>query len=517
MQETLEKTPLLKDHKSKEYTFSLWEKYTSCRWQVGIIAGLAMSCSILLRLNMTMVVVCMAAGNLTVTVVQNGTDVTIRDPYLDNYVYWDSAMEGLLISGYYIGQVFTSLLFGTLSGRISGKKFILFLTSVLIVTSFVTPALTFVNPYLVLVTRILIGIATGGLEPCGTQLLSNWAPLPERAQMMSITEQANSIGGIGNFLLSGFICNIPVLGGWPFIFYIFGGMNVIAMTLWIFLVYDKPEQHPWIKPKEAEYINRHRTKSHGKKLKVPWLKMLTSAPVWACVLGYLTSGTLFMVMAVCLPLYIEQVLKFDVGTNGLVSALAFVGRFIGALVFGYLSDWVFTKGWLTLKTIRKTCHVFGTIGSVPIIIGISFLRQEDQVLAVVLITFYWFVLTCMNCGFRVNPADIAPRFAGVISGMCVFLNSAVSLFVPLLVTAVTPNGTADEWQSVFYGCVGVSVTGAVTFVVFASAEEQEWAKDPEENKDMVIKVTGNNNNTFDDHLSLSTEFKSLHQGKNTYS
>ncbi|XP_069110831.1 sodium-dependent phosphate transport protein 1-like [Argopecten irradians] len=189
--ESLEETPLLEEKKKDGYKFSLWEKYTSCRWQVGATAAFTMSCSILLRLNMTMVVVCMAPGNLTVTVVQNGSEFSIRDPYLDNYVYWDSTMEGLLISGYYFGQVFTSLIFGTLSGRVSSKNFILFLTSVLIITSCVTPAITFVDPYLVLAARIVIGIATGGLEPCGTQLLSNWAPLPERSQMMSITEQGN--------------------------------------------------------------------------------------------------------------------------------------------------------------------------------------------------------------------------------------------------------------------------------------------------------------------------------------
>ncbi|XP_060073439.1 uncharacterized transporter slc-17.2-like [Ylistrum balloti] len=505
MSKSTEQTPLLKDDKSKEYKFTLLEKYTSCRWQVGIIAALAMSCSILLRLNMSMVVVCMKPGNLTITVEQNGTNVTYRDPYLDNYVYWDSTMEGLLISGYYMGQVFTSLIFGNLTGRISGKKLILFLTFIMIVTSFVTPALTFVSPWVVLATRVVIGIATGGLEPCGTQLLSNWAPLPERAQMMSITEQANSIGGIGNFLLSGFICNIPVLGGWPFVYYIYGGVNVVAMTLWVFLVYDKPNLHPWIKPSESEYINSHRTKSHGKPLKVPWLKMLTSGPVWACVIGYVTSGIMFMVMAVCLPLYIEQVLKFDVATNGLVSALAFVGRFLGALVFGRLSDLFFTKRWLSLTAIRKTCHVCGLMGSVPIIIWISFLGENDRVLAVILMTLYWFTLTCMNSGFRVNPADIAPRFAGVINGMCIFLNSVFSLFVPLLVAAATPNGTSDEWQIVFYGCVGVSVVGAVLFFVLASAEEQEWAKDPEQNRDVMIKVTGNNNNAIDFDSRLSVE------------
>lgn len=78
----------------------------------------------------------------------------------DNYVEWDSSMAGLLISGYYIGQVFTSLLFGSMSGRLSGKRVVLYLTSIITVTSVLTPAVTFTSPYVVLTTRIIIGIAT---------------------------------------------------------------------------------------------------------------------------------------------------------------------------------------------------------------------------------------------------------------------------------------------------------------------------------------------------------------------
>ncbi|OWF37693.1 uncharacterized transporter slc-17.2-like [Mizuhopecten yessoensis] len=497
-----ENQSLLHDEPTQKYGITLMEKLTSCRWHVGFVICLQMSCSMMLRMNMTMVVVCMNPGNMTTTVVQNGSNVTIRDEYLDNYVSWDNTMEGLLISGYYIGLSITSFAFGTLTGKVSVKALITGLTLLIVVTSVLTPVLTFTSPYAVLATRIAIGMAAGGVEPGATQLLSNWAPLPERAQMMVVVESANSIGGILNFLLSGLICSIPVLGGWPFIFYIFGGLNLLALVVWGFVAYDKPSMHPRITPKELEFIENHRIKTRADtKTHIPWLEMMTSSAFWGCVLGFITSGILFMIMAICLPLYIEQVLKFDATLNGVISAIVFVGRLAGAVFFGYLADFVYSKGRLSICNLRKLFQTTGLLGSVPLVIWISFLRESDKLLAIVLITLYWFILSAMNSGFRVNPADIAPRFAGLINGISINLTAVLSAIAPLIVAAVTPNGTAEEWQNVFYSVVGVSVVGAVVFVVLAKGDEQEWAKDPDLVTEEAIRESNKDKAVSKPHLN----------------
>ncbi|XP_060073438.1 uncharacterized transporter slc-17.2-like [Ylistrum balloti] len=494
---------------TQEHAITWKEKITSCRWLVGVVVCIQMSCSMTLRMNMSMVVVCMNPPNMTVTLVLNGTNITKRDEYLDNYVEWDSNTEGLLIAGYYIGLFITSMAFGALTDKVNVKAMMIGLTLVMVVTSLLTPVLTFVSPYLVLATRIILGISAGGLEPGATQILSNWAPLPERAQMMVLIETANSIGAILNFLLSGLICSIPVLGGWPFIYYIFGGVNLLAIVQWTLVIYDKPSMHPRITRKELDFIENHKEKKNL-TLPIPWLKMMTSPAFWGCVLGFITSGVIFMIMAICLPLYIEQVLKFDATVNGAVSALVFVGRLAGAVVFGHLADFVYSKGRLSICQLRKLFQVTGLLGSVPIVIWIGFLRQNDRLLAVVLMILYWFIVSAMNSGFRVNPADIAPRFAGLINGISITLTAVLSAIAPLIVAAITPNGTAEEWQLVFYGVVGVSVIGSVVFVILVSGDEQEWAKDPTMVSDIAITVSDNDmkNGLYSESTPLLHDSKS---------
>ncbi|XP_033764338.1 sialin-like isoform X3 [Pecten maximus] len=234
----------------------------------------------------------------------------------------------------------------------------------------------------------------------------------------------------------------------------------------------------------------------SKTLTIPWVRLITSKAVWGCVLGFLTYGLLFISLAICLPLYFEQVLELDPTLNGFVSALPFVGRIFGAILFGYISDWIFSRKWLSITNLRKVFQVTGLVGAAPFLIWITYLGKDDAVLAVILMVVYWFILTAMNSGFRVNFADIAPRFAGLLNGICMCLNGFISVFVPILVTAITPNGTAEEWQVVFYGCVGVSVMGAVVFVLLASGEEQEWAKDTEAISDVEVMVTSNNSKVY---------------------
>jgi ACS family sodium-dependent inorganic phosphate cotransporter-like MFS transporter 5 len=64
----------------------------------------------------------------------------------------------------------------------------------------------------------------------------------------------SNFGMIISFPLSGYLCSLKFLGGWPLSFYIFGGLAVVWFVAWIFLVYDTPATHPRISFEEKNYI-----------------------------------------------------------------------------------------------------------------------------------------------------------------------------------------------------------------------------------------------------------------------
>jgi hypothetical protein len=72
-------------------------------------------------------------------------------------------------------------------------------------------------------------------------------------QFMLCVAGAN-FGTIISMPLSGYLCSLEFLGGWPLSFYIFGGLGVVWFVVWLFLVYDTPALHPYISIQEQNYI-----------------------------------------------------------------------------------------------------------------------------------------------------------------------------------------------------------------------------------------------------------------------
>ncbi|XP_069117339.1 sialin-like [Argopecten irradians] len=465
------------------------EKITSLRWQVALMCCLIASLTITIRQCMSMAIVCMGGQTFEplTNVSQQNDSFFSSSPVIDKYmVRWNPETQGLVLSSYYYTFPITPLIGGFLAGRFSGKYTIFIQVIVMCGASIVIPFIAFLNPIYVMIARAVVGLASGGLMPSTVQLLSKWAPRSERSRMLSIVNSGQSIGNILTFMLSGFICSIPLQNGWPFIFYIFTSLNFLSIFLWLFVVYDSPEVHPRATAREVAYILKERRSSAAKMPSPPWLRLIRSPPFWALLIAHMTHLYIFTVIGTFLPLYMEDVLKFDPTSNGLLSSLPFIGRFIGALSVGFLADKCTEKKWCSVGTTRKVLQSVGMIGSAPFLIGLSYITMERRTLAVVLLVCYWTTQSTTNAAFRVNHLDIAPVYAGVVNGITLTCASLAALVAPVITAAITVNGTREEWQIVFFICVGLGVFGAIVFCVFGSGEEQEWAKDPNLNVDIDI-------------------------------
>ncbi|XP_056001235.1 sialin-like [Ostrea edulis] len=472
------------------------EKYTSCRWLMAFSCLIMVTCSVLLQQCMSMAVVCIesnydAGFNFDIGNYSN-TNVTINSTTQRGLwnIVWDSEMEGLILQSSFYTYPITPLIGGYLSGRFSGKKVVIVMTLCLVLLSAVLPIAATANPYTVVVLRCCIGLSAGGLQPSMTAIVSKWVPVSERAQIVAVANAGTMIGSILSFSLSGFICMIPIHNGWPFIFYVFCTVNFLSLLLWVCVVYDRPDDHPRITWKERAIINYKRRDSTLEKMpSPPWIKIMTSGPFWGVMIAHMSHAFLFTTIGTFLPLYMSDVLKFEIATNGLLSSLPFIGRFVAAIASGMLADKLMIKEYLSVTATRKIFHASGMVFSTPFLIWMSYMEQSERTTAVILLVTYSTVQSLNNSGFRVNHIDIAPRFAGVLNGMTSSMASAAALLSPIVTSELTKNGTREEWQTVFFICTGVGLTGAMAFVVLGSGVEQEWAKDPNLNVEIDVYTT----------------------------
>ncbi|XP_049799098.1 sialin-like [Schistocerca nitens] len=454
------------------------------RYIVAILAFFGLCVQYTLKVNLSVAIVAMVKTN---TSSDSGDDGTIdacpatesnagdgNTTQTTGDFDWDAQTQAEVLASYYYGYVATQLLGGFL-GEKYGARYIcgpgLFIAGLLTVVS---PWTAYVNTYFFMVVRALEGAASGVVVPSLQSLVSKWFPPEERTRLSGVIFSALNLGSVLSMGLSGILA---AAGGWPLVFYFFGALAVVWFIPWIFLIYDSPDKHPRISEEEKEYI----LSSLGEELNakkvappVPWLQLLTSVPVWTAIIFHTgTAWTMFTLLSE-MPTYLKTVLHFDIAQSGLLSALPYVFCWVFGSVFGWLSQWIRGKGYLSHLAAYRVFNAVAAIGPAVAFIIITFVGCNSSVIVVLLI-----ITTTTNSalygGSYLNHMDLARNFAGTISGLLHTVVTSCGIFAPLAVGAlINENPSLTQWNIVFYIAAGISAGTYVLYFALGSVKEQSW-------------------------------------------
>lgn len=98
-----------------------------------------------------------------------------------------------------------------------------------------------------------------------------------------------------------------------------------------------------------------------KNTRIPWIPMLTSIPLWALVAAQIGHDWGFFTMVTDLPIYMNDVLKYKIGTTGFLSSVPYVVMWIVSMSSGWLCDWLVDRNYISISFARK---MFTSIGKV---------------------------------------------------------------------------------------------------------------------------------------------------------
>ncbi|XP_067649835.1 sialin-like [Haliotis asinina] len=466
----------------KSQTF--FEKYGSCRWVIAYLTCMARLSQTALRQFIGMSVVCMQDGN-TSLVGNQSLNGTMGTKFAENSLTdfkiaefdWSSEFEGLILTSYTIGFIFTPVVGGYLAGKFGSKMVIAMSVLIGSLATILTPVAARWNADAMVGLRIVVGFFMGTVDPAIQGLWAKWAPKYEKSQLTTTSFSGVAIAGILTFFISGFLCDIDLDNGWPFTFYVFGGYAFFVLIPWIFAVYDTPDSHPRISEKERSIIYSGNTSNQMKKMpNPPWLKIFTSPPFWSIIIAHISYSWVTSWVMAYLPTYMKEVLDYDIEENGMLASMPFVGRFISGLLCGFASDWLLQRHIFSTATIRKIFQFTGNFVCAACTITIGFLDKDQRTIAVVLLVVGLSFQNFTSVAFRINHLDIAPRYASVLMGITMTCAFAAALSAPLITAAIVKEHTRQEWQIVFFLVAGLNIVGGLVFVVFAKGEEQEWAK-----------------------------------------
>jgi ACS family sodium-dependent inorganic phosphate cotransporter-like MFS transporter 5 len=493
--------------------------YKSCRLLIAFISLWGYTFFYILRVDLSMAIVCMvkdssaSAINTTwntsavelstfalPTLTTQTDDGSKSDCLADENggssytgeLEWSKELRGYMLSSFFYGYLVTQVPGGWLAKRFGGKHVFgigLFITSV---ATLLVPVAARVSSTLVIVLRVIMGAACGVGIPATHHLYAQWFPPFERSRLASFSYAGTYLGTIVALFFSGLLCNVSWSGGWPLIFYIFGGLTLVWLLFWQFFVYNSPSIHPRIDPREREYIidSIGLSTAHHEETKktVPWKSIAISLPVWAINVTHTTNNWANYTMLTSMPMYVKEVLKFDVEQNGAISSAPQVAGFLGAIIASVVADYLIGHKILSITVTRKLFQCLSSAIPAVLIVATGFMDCSLRYVAVALISIGQFVNGLSRSGYNINHIDLSPRHAGILFGISNTFATIPGMIAPSVVGILTPDGTREQWLNVFFVSGALYVFSTIFYAIFGSGDLQPWALTEREKQKIEMSV-----------------------------
>ncbi|KAI4346899.1 hypothetical protein L6164_007762 [Bauhinia variegata] len=374
----------------------------------------------------------------------------------------NQSSKGAILSTFYYGYACSQVPGGWAAQKIGGRKVLLL--SFLLWS--LTCALVPLDPNRVIVlviARLLVGVAQGFIFPSIHTVLAQWVPPHERSRSVSLTTSGMYLGAALGMLL---LPSLVKLRGPQSVFVAEAALGVTWSLLWLKYASDPPRsEHPkaaasgfgesLLPIKGSQKMKVESGRLPGKTAKIPWKKIVTSLPVWAIVINNFTFHYALYVLMNWLPTYFELGLQLSLQEMGSSKMMPYLNMFIFSNIGGVVADYLITKRIMSVTKTRKFLNTIGFVVASLALIVIPIFRTSGGAIFCSSVALGFLALG--RAGFAVNHMDIAPRYAGIVMGVS---NTAgtlagivgVDLTGKLLEAAKTANSdlsSPESWRAVF--------------------------------------------------------------------
>lgn len=391
------------------------------------------------------------------------------DPIYD----WSPDIQGVILSALNYGSFLASIPCGFVAGLFAAKRLIGIALCVSSVTNFLFPHAADAGAAVLIVLRVVQGMAQTIVMTSQYEIWLKWAPPRERNQLVLLSVSGFALGASSVLLAGGFLCETL---GWPFVFYISGGIGCACACLWFPLVYDDPEHHPSISAQERDYI----VCSLALQERVPYQSlplraMLKSLPLWSILVSHFSVHWSMFVMLAYLPTYLHSVLTVSLRDSGLLSALMMGAIFVCTILEGLLADVLLARKLLSLLVIRRLFTAIGVLFSSLFSVLLSWVSDSLGV-SITFLVLSSVANSFCQVGSLINFMDIAPRYSGFLKGLSQVFTNLTGVIAPTVSGFFISQDTESGWRNIFFLSAAINVLGLVFFLVLSQADEQDWAK-----------------------------------------
>jgi MFS transporter, ACS family, glucarate transporter len=387
-------------------------------------------------------------------------NISIAGSFIQREFHLDNIQLGWVFSSFVLGYALFQAPGGRLADRFGPRKILAIAT----VWWAVFTALVAMVPAgipgvlgVLLAARFLLGVGEAMVFPASNRLVAGWIPSHERGLANGLIFAGV---GAGAGITPPLITFILTHYGWRWSFWICALIGLAAGLVWYLIARDRPEEHPWVKPAEAEYI-RHgmpkaTTPDRGEAL--PWRVILGSRDLWALTVSYFAFGYVSYIFFTWFFIYLNRVRGLDLKASAIFGMLPFLAMATFSPLGGYLSD------SLTRHYGKRVGRCFVSAVSMAVAAGFivcAMLAKDARVASIVLAGGAG-ALYLSTSSFWSVTADIAGRSAGSASGV---MNMGNQIGGTLTASLTPVLAAAFGWPSSFLVAAALCVMGALAWLL----------------------------------------------------
>ena len=391
-------------------------------------------------------------------------------------------IEGRLLSAFYWGYAVSQTPLGILAQR-KNAKHLLMLAVLVWSASNAGIALVGNSPEAVpaiFALRVLVGMAEAANYPCQMQLLSVWAPYKERGRFWSFAATGEALGtivalGVGPALVHA--------NGWRSIFFACAASGGVWALLFGLLAASHPEKHRGISATELAHIQASRP-PRPPPVFTPYWRILTNRPFLATIVTHCAYNWGYYIGLSWVSSFFNSKYDADLAQLGLLSIAPFIVILIATSLSGIMADGLENGCGASATCARKVVNSIGMVGGA---LGFALLaivcgppgrlpRSQAYVGAGCLSVAIGLGGFAVGAGYWANFVDLSPRHSQVLLAIS---NSFASVpgILGVSLTGSLLSSTGDDWRIIFLIAGAVEFGGALTFIAFAEAAEQQFDDD----------------------------------------
>jgi ACS family D-galactonate transporter-like MFS transporter len=317
----------------------------------------------------------------------------------------------------------------------------------------------------ILACRMCVGLFESPVIPTNMRCVSVWFPERERGQAIGwyTATQSVAVGPMAPLLSW-----ILVLWGWRCVFYVTGGLGVVAAILW-YRFYRDPSESSLVSPEELNLIRNGGglvdSGSAANHRPFSWRdfrQLFRERQLVGMFIGQYAVMTTLYFFLTWFPTYLIKDKGLTILQSGYYAIVPFVLAVLGALGAGRWSDWMIARG-ASRDLARKAPIIVGFLLA-STAIGANYTNDIRLVISLLGLAFFGQAMASAVTGALFT--DIAPKGAvGLAGGLLTFFANLGSALSPLIVGLMVERSGGFGLGLVYISVVSAVGAGAYLLVV----------------------------------------------------